>query len=130
MEEGGKVGADALMNTPGGGSVGGAMKSTSTIENGVKTMTIGSGPMTMPAATPKALTFVKDEKCQALWTDGKYYPAQVMKVDGPKYTVKYLEYGNTAIVQAKQMKKADAAPAVPTKGGKVAQGKVAGKVKA
>jgi ATPase subunit of ABC transporter with duplicated ATPase domains len=130
MEDGGKVGADALMNTPGGGSVGGAMKSTSAIENGVKTMTIGSGLMTMPAATPKALTFVKDEKCQALWTDGKYYAAQVMKVDGPKYTIKYLEYGNTAIVQAKQMKKADAAPAVPTKGGQAAQGKVAGKVKA
>jgi len=121
MEEGGKVsGADALMNTPGGGSVGGSLKSTSTIENGVKTMTIGSGPMVMPTAAPKALTFVKDEKCQALWTDGKYYTVQVLKVDGPKYTVKYLEYGNTAIVQAKQMKKAEAAPAAA---GKAAAGK-------
>jgi len=131
MEDGGKVGADALMNTPGGGSVGGSMKtSTSTIENGVKTMTIGSGPMTMPAVTPKALTFVKDEKCQALWTDGKYYAAQVMKVDNNKYTIKYLEYGNTAIVQAKQMKKAEADSTTPAKGGKTAQGKAAGKVKA
>jgi hypothetical protein len=121
MEDGGKVsGADALMQTPGGGSVGGAMKSTSTIENGVKTMTIGGGPMKMPAAAPKALTFIKDEKCEALWTDGKYYAVQVLKVDGPKYTVKYLEYGNTAIVQAKQMKKVDAAPAAA---GKAAAGK-------
>ena len=119
MEDGGSVsGADALMKTPGGGAVGGAMKSTSTIENGVKTMTIGGGPMKMPAAAPKPLTFVKDEKIEALWTDGKYYAAQVLKVDGLKYTVKYLEYGNTAIVQAKQMKKAEAAPA-----GKAAAGK-------
>jgi len=119
MEDGAKVsGADALMQTPGGGSVGGAMKSTSTIENGVKTMTIGGGPMKMPAAAPKPLTYIKDEKIEALWTDGKYYAAQVLKVDGLKYTVKYLEYGNTAIVQAKQMKKAEAAPA-----GKAAAGK-------
>jgi len=124
MEEGGSVsGADALMKTPGGGAVGGAMKSTSTIENGVKTMTIGSGPVNV-AAPVKAVTFVKDEKCEALWTDGKYYTAQVLKVDGPKYTIKYLEYGNTAIVQAKQMKKVAATPAgKATAGKKVAAGR-------
>jgi len=126
MEEGGSVsGADALMKTPGGGAVGGAMKSTSTIENGVKTMTIGSGPVNV-AAPVKAVVFAKDEKCEALWTDGKYYAVQVLKVDGPKYTVKYLEYGNTAIVQAKQMKKvaATAAPAgKATAGKKVAAGR-------
>jgi ATPase subunit of ABC transporter with duplicated ATPase domains len=126
MEEGGSVsGADALMKTPGGGAVGGAMKSTSTIENGVKTMTIGSGPVKV-AAPVKAVVFDKDEKCEALWTDGKYYAAQVLKVDGPKYTIKYLEYGNTAIVQAKQMKKvaATAAPAgKATAGKKVAAGR-------
>jgi len=132
MEEGGKVGADALVNNPGGGSVHPSQKTggaTTSIENGVKTMTIGSGPMKMPAATPKPLIFVKDEKVEALWTDGKYYSAQVLKVDGPKYTIKYLEYGNTAIVQAKQMKKAEAVPA-PVKGSTAAQGKAAGKVKA
>jgi len=133
MEDGGKVGADALVNTPGGGSVHPSQKtggstgtSTATVENGVKTFTIGGGPVNMPAAAPKPLTYVKDEKCQALWTDGKFYAAQVLKVDGAKYTIKYLEYGNTAIVQAKQMKKAEAAPA-----GKAAAGKAAGaKVKA
>jgi ATPase subunit of ABC transporter with duplicated ATPase domains len=124
MEEGGSVsGADALMKTPGGGAVGGAMKSTSTIENGVKTMTIGSGPVKV-AAPVKAVVFDKDEKCEALWTDGKYYAAQVLKVDGPKYTIKYLEYGNTAIVQAKQMKKVAATPAgKATAGKKVAAGR-------
>jgi ATPase subunit of ABC transporter with duplicated ATPase domains len=124
MEEGGSVsGADALMKTPGGGAVGGAMKSTATIENGVKTMTIGSGPVNM-AAPVKAVTFVKDEKCEALWTDGKFYSAQVLKVDGAKYTIKYLEYGNTAIVQAKQMKKVAATPAgKATAGKKVAAGR-------
>jgi len=130
MEDGGKVGADALVNTPGGGSVhpsqkvGGASTSTSTttIENGVKTMTIGGGPMVMPS-TPKPLVYAADERCEALWTDGKYYSAQVMKVEaGGKYTVKYLEYGNTAIVQAKQLKKVDPA----TLKGKVAGGKAAG----
>jgi len=128
MEEGGSVsGADALMKTPGGGAVGGAMKSTATIENGVKTMTIGSGPVNM-AAPVKAVTFAKDEKVQALWTDGKYYVAQVLKVDGPKYTIKYLEYGNSAIVQAKQMKKLDAA-AASGKQAKAASGKAAGRAK-
>jgi energy-coupling factor transporter ATP-binding protein EcfA2 len=131
MEEGGKVDSDVLQRNPGGGSVSGStLQSTTTIENGVKTMTIGGGPMKMPPAAAKPLTFVKDEKIEALWTDGKYYSAQVMKVDGPKYTVKYLEYGNTAIVQAKQMKKVEATAAAPAKGGKAAQGKAAGKVKA
>jgi len=131
MEEGGKVDSDVLQRNPGGGSVSGStLQSTTTIENGVKTMTIGGGPMKMPPTAAKPLTFVKDEKIEALWTDGKYYTAQVMKVDGAKYTVKYLEYGNTAIVQAKQMKKVDATAAAPAKGGKAAQGKAAGKVKA
>jgi len=139
MEDGGKVGADALVNNPGGGTVHSSQKvgaaaassstSTSTIENGVKTMTIGGGPVNM-AVAPKPLTYVKDEKCQALWTDGKYYTAQIMKVDAPgKYTVKYLEYGNTKAVTAKELKKAEAAPAKAA-GGKPAAGKAAAAAKA
>jgi energy-coupling factor transporter ATP-binding protein EcfA2 len=134
MEDGGKVGADALVNNPGGGTVHSSQKvgaaaatassSTSTIENGVKTMTIGGGPVNMTVA-PKPLTYIKDEKCQALWTDGKYYTAQIIKVDAPgKYTVKYLEYGNTKAVTAKELKKAEAAPAKAA-GGKPAAGKAA-----
>ena len=131
MEEGGKVGADALVNTPGGGSIHSSQKtgaaaaastSTTTIENGVKSITIGGGPVQMTTA-PKALVYAKDEKCQALWTDGKFYAAQVVKVDAPgKYSVKYLEYGNVkAGLTAKELKKAEAAPA----GGKPAAGKAA-----
>jgi len=137
MEEGGKVGADALVNNPGGGTVHSSQKvgaaavssSTTTIENGVKTMTIGGGPVNM-AVAPKPLTYVKDEKCQALWTDGKFYAAQIMKVDAPgKYTVKYLEYGNTKPVTAKELKKAEAAP-VKGAPGKPAPGKAAAAAKA
>ena len=131
MEEGGKVGADALVNTPGGGSIHSSQKtgaaassstSTTTIENGVKSVTIGGGPIQMTTA-PKALVYAKDEKVQALWTDGKYYAAQIVKVDAPgKYSVKYLEYGNVqAGMAAKDLKKEAAAPA----GGKPAAGKAA-----
>jgi len=131
MEDGGKVsGADALANNPGGGTVHnsqktGASASVSSVENGVKSLTIGGGPMTMPvkAVVP---TYIKDEKCEALWTDGKWYSAQIMKVDGlGKYTVKYLEYGNTAVVSAaKQLKKVVAVAPTP-KGAKAAAGKAA-----
>jgi len=130
MEEGGKVGADALVNTPGGGSVHSSQKtggaaasgSTTTIENGVKSITIGGGPVNI-AVTPKALTYLKDEKVEALWTDGKWYTGQVLKVEAAgKYSVKYLEYGNTAVLTAKQLKKYTA----PVATGKPAAGKAAG----
>jgi ATPase subunit of ABC transporter with duplicated ATPase domains len=135
MEEGGKVGADALVNTPGGGSIHSSQKvagaassstSTTTIENGVKSVTIGSGPVQM-ANQPKPLIYVKDEKCQALWTDGKFYSAQIIKVDAPgKYSVKYLEYGNVkAGLTSKELKKAEAAPAGKPAAGKAAAGKAA-----
>jgi ABC-type molybdenum transport system ATPase subunit/photorepair protein PhrA len=136
MEEGGKVGADALVNTPGGGSVhssqkvgGAASGSVTSIENGVKSVTIGGGPVTM-AVAPKALVYIKDEKVEALWTDGKWYTGQVLKVEpAGKYTVKYLEYGNTAILTAKQLKKYTA-PAGKPAAGKAAGGKAAAGVKA
>jgi ATPase subunit of ABC transporter with duplicated ATPase domains len=140
MEEGGKVGADALVNTPGGGSIHASQKtgaaaststSTTTIENGVKSITIGGGPVNMTVA-PKPLTYVKDEKVQALWTDGKYYAGQIVAVEAPgKYSVKYLEYGNIEKgMTAKQLKKEAAAPAgKPGAAGKVAGGK-AGKAAA
>ena len=137
MEEGGKVGADALVNTPGGGSIHSSQKtgaaanstSTTTVENGVKSITIGGGPVNMAALTkPAAASFAKDEKCQALWTDGKFYAAQIVKVDAPgKYTVKYLEYGNTKSgLTGKELKKEAAAPAgAKPAAGKAAAGKAA-----
>jgi ABC-type Mn2+/Zn2+ transport system ATPase subunit len=66
-----------------------------------------------PAASSAATgpVFEAKEKCMALWKDGKYYTAVVEKVSAPgKYQVKYLEYGNVAIVPAASLKKA-AAPA-------------------
>ena len=146
MEEGGKVGADALVNTPGGGSVhssqkvGGAASasasSTTSIENGVKSITIGSGPVQMGPAKPAAAAlYAKDERCQALWTDGKFYSAQVVKVEGGgKYSVKYLEYGNVKPgLTAKELKKEAAAPqtAKPAAGkpGAAKQQQPAGKAK-
>ena len=128
------MGADALVNTPGGGSIHSSQKtgaaaststSTTTIENGVKSITIGGGPIQMTTA-PKALTYAKDEKVQALWTDGKFYAAQIVKIDAPgKYSVKYLEYGNVqAGMNAKDLKKEVAAPAGAA-GGKPAAGKAA-----
>ena len=136
MEEGGKVGADALVNTPGGGSIHSSQKvgggststSTTTVENGVKSITIGGGPVNMAALTAKpAAAYAKDEKCQALWTDGKYYSAQIVKVDAPgKYTVKYLEYGNTKPgLTAKELKKEAPAAAGKPAAGKAAAGKAA-----
>ena len=134
MEEGGKVGADALVNTPGGGSIHSSQKtgaaaaasnSTTTIENGVKSITIGSGPVQV--TQPKALVYAKDEKCQALWTDGKFYAAQIVKIDAPgKYSVKYLEYGNVKPgLSAKELKKGEPAPAGKPAAGKAAAGKAA-----
>ena len=74
---------------------------------------------------PKAAVYAKDEKVQALWTDGKFYAAQIVKVDAPgKYSVKYLEYGNVKPgLTAKELKKETAAPAAA--GGKPAAGKAA-----
>jgi len=139
MEEGGKVGADALVNNPGGGTVHSSQKvgaaanaasnSTTSIENGVKTMTIGGGPVNM-AVAPKPLTYIKDEKCQALWTDGKYYAAQILKVEAGKYSVKYLEYGNTKLCTAKELKKAEAVPVKAAANGKPAPAKAAAAAKA
>jgi len=144
MEEGGKVGADALVNTPGGGSIHSSQKvggsaatsssSTTTIENGVKSITIGSGPINPAAVAPKAVVYAKDDKVQALWTDGKFYSAQIVKVEGAgKYSVKYLEYGNVkAGLTAKELKKEAAVAAKPTTAatGKAAAGKAAaGKAK-
>jgi len=138
MEDGGKIGADALVSNPGGGSIHSSQKvgaaantstSTTTVENGVKSISIGGGPINTAALTAKPLTYVKDEKCQALWTDGKFYSAQVLKVEAGKYTVKYLEYGNSKVVTAKELKKEVAKPAAAA-GGKPAQGKAAAAAKA
>jgi len=130
MEEGGKVGADALSRVPGGGSVassqvsGGsaaaslANKPVAAMVDGVKTLSLSSSgssstsiarPTTAKVAAP---VYKANDKVLAQWTDGKFYPAQVkaVKPDG-KYTILYTQYGNTATVGASAIKPVTAAAA-------------------
>jgi len=132
MEEGGKVGASALANNPGGGTLHSSQNKNAaaaqaadkpSLTSGVMSMTIASAPAKKPttaaagaAATgagtgAAAVTYAVGEKCQALWSDGKYYAALVQKVAAGKYTIKYTAYGNTATIPATQLKKAAPAPA-------------------
>jgi energy-coupling factor transporter ATP-binding protein EcfA2 len=83
-------------------------------------LTIGSSSSSASVARPAA-TAVKyevGEKCQALWTDGKYYDVQIMKIALGKYTVKYLAYGNSVAVDLKALKKAAPAAAKAAPGAK------------
>jgi large subunit ribosomal protein L11e len=133
MEEGGSgAHKDALKNNPGGGTVhssqdkraGGA--SAEEKEKGVFSIGGGSSAPLPGSAAAKALEVKKaaagvagaivkyevNEKVTALWTDGKFYAAQIKKVlPDNKYSVLYTAYGNTANVPAASLKKADAAPA-------------------
>jgi len=130
MEEGGKIsGADALANNPGGGSVHSSQKvgaaaaaatpaagAVSGVISGVKNMSVGGAAA--PAAKPatQSVSLKAGDKVLALWAeDGKHYPAEIKKIEaGGKVTVLFTEYGNTAVVTAKDLKRAPAAaPAKP-----------------
>lgn len=73
------------------------------------------------AAKPAAAAgpvFTVNEKVKALWSDKKYYNAIVKKVEaGGKYTVLYLDYGNTVTLPGTNLQKiaAAAAAAAPKK---------------
>ncbi len=140
MEEGQKVGGSSLLTkNPGGGSVhssqkvGGAeedKKEDKPVEmvGGTKVLSIGASapaPMSMKKPAPAAaapVTFEVNEKCQALWKDGKYYTVQVKKIKGTDYTISYLDYGNTSTVPVTSLKKLEAKPeAVSDKGNKTEQ---------
>jgi len=124
MEEGGKVGASALANNPGGGSIHSSQKvgaaaaeekkAETEMVNGVKAFTISSSGAAPSAPKPKAETYAANEKCEALWTDGKWYAAVVKKVApgaAPKYTITYTAYGNTVTVPSTSLRKPQPAPA-------------------
>jgi len=123
MEEGGKVGASALANNPGGGSVhssqkvgGAAAAANSVASDGViraAPQGMVSGAKLAAAAGAKAVTFAEGEKVEALWTDGKWYAAVIKKtgVTGGKYAVTYTAYGNTVSLAPTQIRKPVAAPA-------------------
>jgi ABC-type molybdenum transport system ATPase subunit/photorepair protein PhrA len=130
MEEGGSVSKTALSQTPSGASVHSSQKvgaakdevkdsHVDPAEAGVKVLSISGntpagGPVKKaPAAT---VTYVVGEKCQALWTDGKWYAAVVKKViPETKYQITYTQYGNTVNVPATSLRKLAPAPtkAVP-----------------
>jgi ABC-type molybdenum transport system ATPase subunit/photorepair protein PhrA len=115
MEEGGKIGANALVNNPGGGSVHPSLQKKVEVQNvemvdGMRVMTIGgdSAPVKKaPILAPKGAVVWKDgDKCSALWTDGKWYAGVIKKVlpAGKGYSVTYTAYGNTANVPATSVK--------------------------
>jgi len=121
MEEGGKVGSDALSKCAGGGSVHASQKvggdAAAAVEKpkkaadgsiSISSSSSSSAPKSLiaPAAKVVAVTYAVGEKVQALWTDGKFYAAQVKKVEKDKYSVLYTQYGNTATVPASSLKKA------------------------
>jgi len=113
MEEGGKIGANALKDTPGGGTVhasqkvGSAASEDGTKSNEPKTLTIGSSSVGGPKLTgPKKDVYKSGDTCLCLWTDGKYYKAVIKKISpDQKYTVTYSDYGNTANVPYSSLKK-------------------------
>jgi len=129
MEEGGKVGADALSKTPGGGSVHSSQKTgaaAAEVEKPKKaadgSISIGGSSAAKPVAKPAAAAVVKydvGETVQALWTDSKWYVAQIKKIEKDKYSVLYTQYGNAATLPITSLKKAPvkaaAAPAAKKK---------------
>jgi len=116
MEDGGVVDAQSLVKkNAGGASVHASQDLREKTaeekgpEDGIKVLSIsGSSPSPMPvkkAAAP-GLTYAVGEKCQALWTDGKWYDAIVKKVvPETKYQITYTAYGNTVNIESKSMRK-------------------------
>jgi ABC-type Mn2+/Zn2+ transport system ATPase subunit len=125
MESGGKVGADALANNPGGGTVHPSQK---TGEEEKKDGVITAKPAAKAAApAPAKVTYALNETVLALWQDGKYYSAVVKKIlpDAKGYQVLYSDYGNLANVPPSNLKKAEAAPAKGAAGAAPAKGAAA-----
>jgi len=72
----------------------------------------GGAAAASAAAAPSPYTV--GEQITAKWTDGKFYDAKILKIDGPKHTIEYA-VGGKAIVTAANMKKKEAAAAPATK---------------
>jgi len=136
MESGTKINSkDVIQNNPGGGSIHSSQKvnaegaketktetqvpTTTEIKEVIPTTEATKAPAPAPvttqapAPTPAAkkeeptITFALKEKVQALWTDGKWYTAEVKSFDkqNGKYTVYYIEYGNAATQAASTLRK-------------------------
>ena len=123
MEEGGggKIQGNAL-------AVGGSLSSiqsgktdetkkdegvTAKVENGVKSFSISTssassaGGFSVRRKEEEAVEYKTNEKIEALYTDGKWYKAEIKKIDLAKkvYHVLYTAYGNTEILTADKLRK-------------------------
>jgi hypothetical protein len=126
MENGGVKGADALAMNPGGGTIHDSQRSGAAAEkkadSGVMSVMSATSATPAPAAKPAAataaapVTFAVAEKCQALWTDGKWYSAIVKKLVKDKYQVTYTQYGNTVDLPITSLRKVDGGAAKPAAG--------------
>jgi len=135
MESGTKINSkDVIQNNPGGGSIHSSQKvnaegskeeakpetqaapsaketTATTTETQAPTPTPATtqAPAPTPAAKKEepAITYALKERVQALWTDGKWYTAEVKSFDkqNGKYTVYYVEYGNAATQSASTLRK-------------------------
>lgn len=112
MEEGKRVDTDALSNalTKNAGNTandahpqGDVSKNPS--QEPVRVVGKNVGKTMEPVPTTQKLTFTKGEKCQCMWTDGKYYDAIIKNIAGDVYTVQYPEYRTTSNVMIKSLKK-------------------------
>jgi len=125
MEEGGRVGGDLLTKVASGGSVhasqvvGGEKKQEEKKKVGPVVISASDVKEVRTVRPAAAVEYKAGDKVLALWDDGKHYVAQIQKMAAGKYTVKYLEYGNTKVVPATSLKPI---PAKPAQGGKVATG--------
>lgn len=116
MEEGKRVDTSALSSalTKNAGNV--ANKPvvgtvTENKENQTPQVKVVAKVVVTPSATPSVKpstvkdTYIKNEKCLCQWTDGKYYDAVIKNIVGDVYTVLYPEYGSTANVMLKSLRK-------------------------
>jgi ABC-type Mn2+/Zn2+ transport system ATPase subunit len=118
MEEGGKADVTSSMTKSGGTRLdenGKVIKDEVKKEEGVAVTKSADGSFSLTGSAPqkmvakkvvKAETYEVGEKVQALWTDGKWYAGQIKKIDKDKYTVLYIQYGNTAVLPIASLKKA------------------------
>lgn len=126
MEDGGKADVTSSMTKSGGTRLdekGNVIKEEIKKEEGANVKKSADGSFTLSGTTqtqvkakPKVVEvkYEVGEKIQALWTDGKWYAGQIKKIDKDKYTVLYIQYGNTAVLPLTSMKKAPVEPAKTT----------------
>lgn len=120
LESGGKVGASALSDTPGGGS-----------RHPTAAQTAAKNAAAIAAGKPPVYKFEVGEQVEGLWTDKKHHPAVVREIrntpKGVKYALFYHEFNKVAAIPAGGIKKVSAAKAAAAMEGVVAKAAVKAK---